>query len=192
MKYNLGIEEKLNFDETELISPDIIIGEIGDELEEVTKGFVKGIVGKYEGQIESYDQISSFASIASALGTAVIHKDVQDKLGAIGDNNFTFEFYLVAPKFENYKYRVLFFEYGIGNYPVKLVIEQGIADEIFGDENSDYIIIKDTKLELENTIKNIMSTKKVIKVMQDLIVASQKIIKLEGKRQLEVEENTEL
>ena len=166
--------------------------EIGYEIEKVTKGFVKGIVRKYEGHIESYDQISSFASIAAALGSSAIHKDVQDKLGSIGDDIFKFEFYLVAPKFVNYKYRVLFFEYGIGNYPVKLVLEQGIADEIFGVENSDYIIIKDTKSELENTITNIMSSKKVIKIMQDLIVASQKIIRLEGERQLAVEDNTKV
>ncbi len=70
------------------------------QLEEATNGFVKGVVREYEGPIESYDQLSAFASIASALGTSVIHKDIQDNLGAIGYQNFKFEFFLTAPKIE--------------------------------------------------------------------------------------------
>lgn len=144
-------------------------------------GFVKGVVREYEGPIESYDQLSAFASIASALGTSVIHKDIQDNLGAIGYQNFKFEFFLTAPKIENYKYRILFFEYGIGMYPVKIVLEQGIADEIFKKENANYIIEYETKNELENVIINILKTKKVIKVMQELIYATKRFERLDKK-----------
>ena len=136
---------------------------------------------EYEGPIESYDQLSAFASIASALGTSVIHKDIQDNLGAIGYQNFKFEFFLTAPKIENYKYRILFFEYGIGMYPVKIVLEQGIADEIFKKENANYIIEYETKNELENVIINILKTKKVIKVMQELIYATKRFERLDKK-----------
>ena len=154
---------------------------LGKQLEEATNGFVKGVVREYEGPIESYDQLSAFASIASALGTSVIHKDIQDNLGAIGYQNFKFEFFLTAPKIENYKYRILFFEYGIGMYPVKIVLEQGIADEIFKKENANYIIEYETKNELENVIINILKTKKVIKVMQELIYATKRFERLDKK-----------
>lgn len=88
---------------------------------------------------------------------------------------------MTAPKIENYKYRILFFEYGIGMYPVKIVLEQGIADEIFKKENANYIIEYETKIELENVIVNILKTKKVIKVMQELIYATKRFERLDQK-----------
>ena len=139
MSHDFNLDGLLNYDDDQAVSPDTIISELGKQLEEATNGFVKGVVREYEGSIESYDQLSAFASIASALGTSVIHKDIQDNLGAIGYQNFKFEFFLTAPKIENYKYRILFFEYGIGMYPVKIVLEQGIADEIFKKEKSSSI-----------------------------------------------------
>ena len=160
MSHDFNLDGLLNYDDDQAVSPDTIISELGKQLEEATNGFVKGVVREYEGSIESYDQLSAFASIASALGTSVIHKDIQDNLGAIGYQNFKFEFFLTAPKIENYKYRILFFEYGIGMYPVKIVLEQGIADEIFKKENANYIIEYETKNELENVIINILKTKK--------------------------------
>ena len=160
MSHDFNLDGLLNYDDDQAVSPDTIISELGKQLEEATNGFVKGVVREYEGPIESYDQLSAFASIASALGTSVIHKDIQDNLGAIGYQNFKFEFFLTAPKIENYKYRILFFEYGIGMYPVKIVLEQGIADEIFKKENANYIIEYETKNKLENVIINILKTKK--------------------------------
>ena len=160
MSHDFNLDGLLNYDDDQAVSPDTIISELGKQLEEATNGFVKGVVREYEGSIESYDQLSAFASIASALGTSVIHKDIQDNLGAIGYQNFKFEFFLTAPKIENYKYRILFFEYCIGMYPVKIVLEQGIADEIFKKENANYIIEYETKNELENVIINILKTKK--------------------------------
>ena len=115
------------------------------------------------------------------METSVIHKDIQDNLGTIGYQNFKFEFFVKAPKIENYKYRILFFEYGIGMYPVKIVLEQGIADEIFKKENANYIIEYETKTELENVIVNILKTKKVIKVMQELIYATKRFERLDKK-----------
>ena len=123
--------------------------------------------------------MSTFASIASALGTLPVHRDIQDNLGAIGYQDYKFEFFLTASNIENYKYRVLFFEYGIGMYPVKIVLEQGIADEIFKKENANYIIEYATKAELENVILNILKTKKVTNVMQELIYAMKRFERLE-------------
>ena len=66
-------------------------------------------------------------------------------------------------------------------YPVKIVLEQGIADEIFKKENANYIIEYETKNELENVIINILKTKKVIKVMQELIYATKRFERLDKK-----------
>ena len=102
MSHDFNLDGLLNYDDDQAVSPDTIISELGKQLEEDTNGFVKGVVREYEWPIESYDQLSAFASIASALGTSVIHKDIQDNLGAIGYQNFKFEFFLTAPKIENY------------------------------------------------------------------------------------------
>lgn len=189
MSYNFNFDGILNYDEEQVISPDAVIAELGNQLEKATNGFIKGVVRQYNGPIESYDQLSTFASIASALGTSNVHKDIQDNLGVIGYQDYKFEFFLTAPKIENYKYRVLFFEYGIGMYPVKIVLEQGIADEIFKRENANYIIEYATKTELENAILKILKTKKVIKVMQELIYAMKRFERLDKEQTKLIDES---
>ena len=179
MSYDFNFDGILNYDDDQAVSPDTVIAELGNQLEKATNGFIKGVVREYNGPIESYDQMSAFASIASALGTSLVHSDIQDNLGEIGYQEYKFEFFLTTSKLEDYKYRVLFFEYGIGMYPVKIVLEQGIADEIFKKENADYVVEYATKTELENVILNILKTKKVTKVMQELIYAMKRFERLD-------------
>lgn len=179
MSYDFNFDGILNYDDDQAVSPDTVIAELGNQLEKATNGFIKGVVREYNGPIESYDQMSAFASIASALETSLVHRDIQDNLGEIGYQEYKFEFFLTTSKLEDYKYRVLFFEYGIGMYPVKIVLEQGIADEIFKKENADYVVEYATKTELENVILNILKTKKVTKVMQELIYAMKRFERLD-------------
>ena len=61
-----------------------------------------------------------------------------------------------------------------------LAQSEGIADEIFGMENSDYELRYDSADELANVMVNVLNSKKVIKVMQELIYAAQRIIKLDS------------
>lgn len=179
MNYDFNFDGILNYDDDQAVSPDTVVAQLGNQLEKATNGFIKGVVREYDGPIESYDQMSAFASIASALGTSLVHRDIQDSLGEIGYQDYKFEFFLTTSKLEDYKYRVLFFEYGIGMYPVKIVLEQGIADEIFKKENADYVVEYATKNELENVILNILKTKKVTKVMQELIYAMKRFERLD-------------
>ena len=179
MSYDFNFDGILNYDDDQAVSPDTVIAELGNQLEKATNGFIKGVVREYNGPIESYDQMSAFASIASALGTSLVHRDIQDNLGEIGYQEYKFEFFLTTSKLEDYKYRVLFFEYGIGMYPVKIVLEQGIADEIFKKENADYVVEYVTKTEFEIVILNILKTKKVTKVMQELIYAMKRFERLD-------------
>ncbi len=171
MSEKLDIKSKLKFDVADLTSPDTTIAEIGAKLESMTNGFVKGVVNKYDGPIESYDVLSGMASLVVALG-ATQKYDIQKDLGEIGYTSFKFEFYLTSSKLPNYKFRVMFFEYGLGGYPVKIVLEQGLADEIFKRENADYIFETQTKNELEDTVANILASKRALKVIQGLINVS--------------------
>lgn len=192
MRYDFNFDGILNYDDDQVESPDMVIAELGKQLEKATNGFIKGVVKEYDGPVESCDYgLSAFASIASALGTSTVHKNIQDSLGAVGFHEYKFEFFLTAPKIENYKYRVLFFEYGIGMYPVKIILEQGIADEIFKKENADYVIEYATKAELENVILNILKTKKVTQVMQELIYAMRRFERLDKERHKLMKESSD-
>ena len=171
MSEKLDIGDKLRFDATELICPDKAIAEIGTQLEDVTNGLVKGVVNEYDGPIESYNTLSGMASIVAALGTSQKY-NIQNDLGEIGYELFKFEFYLASSKLPNYKFRVMFFEYGLGGYPVKIVLEQGLADEIFKQEDANYIFEIQTKNELESTVTNILASNRAIKVIQGLINVS--------------------
>lgn len=153
-------------------TPDKIIAELGEKLEKETNGYVRGEVNLYDGPIESYSISTNFSKIVAALGTSAINKNIQDDLGEQGYDESRYEFSLVSPYLDMYKYRLLFFEFGIGLYPVKVVLEQGIADEIFQQENAVYTIELNNKDELENMVFNILNTKKVVHVMQNLIYAA--------------------
>ena len=55
---------------------------------------------------------------------------------------------------------------------MKIVLEQGLADEIFKKENAEYIFEIQTKNELEDTVTNILASKRILKVVQGLINVS--------------------
>lgn len=171
MSERLDIKSKLKFDVEDLTNPDITIAEIGTQLESLTNGLVKGVVNEYDGPIESYNTLSGMASLVAALG-ATQKYDIQNDLGEIGYQLFKFEFYLTSAKLPNYKFRIMFFEYGLGGYPVKIVLEQGLADEIFKQEDANYIFEIQTKNELESTVANILASNRAIKVIQGLINVS--------------------
>lgn len=169
----LDIKGKLKFDADDLTSPDMTIAEIGTQLESVTNGLVKGIVNSYDGPIESYNFSSGMAALIAALGTSTSQKyDIQNDLGEIGYKSLKYEFYLTSSIFPNYKFRVMFFEYGLGGYPVKIVLEQGLADEILKKEGADYIFEVPAQNELKNLVISILNSEKAIRVMQGLINVS--------------------
>ena len=169
MGYDLRTD--YDFSATNSITPDIVMKDICNELEKVTKGFVTANVCEYEGKIESYDTLGAMAALATTL-QATMRVDIQDKLGAIGEANFKYELYLSASQIENYKYRVLFIGYGIAGYPVKVVVEQDIADELNDRENSGYIYTVESKDEFKKLLISILNSKTMQKVIQNLIIAS--------------------
>ena len=187
MKKELSYEGILNYGNKENEPPNAVVSRVGSQLKELTNGFIEGVVKEYKGHIESYSQPSSMASISAALGKTVVHRDIQKDLGAIGYETFTFEFYITSSMLETYKFRIFFFEYGMGSYPVKIVLEQGIADEVFCENDTNYVLEYSTKSELESLVTNILRTKRVISVMQDLINATERLI--EERKENSLEEN---
>lgn len=162
-------------------APEAVLEDICTQLNGITKAFVKGNVKEFEGPIESYHLLSGMASLAAAMGRTE-QVDIQDELGEIGEEaSLKFEFFLSAPQIPNYKYRILFLEYGIRTYPVKVVLEQGIADELNGEEGSGYIYEPESRQELEELLIRVIDSKKVTDIIQDLITVSARRLRKQTK-----------
>lgn len=162
MGYNLKTD--YDFSAVDSVMPDIVMSDICNELEKITKGFVVANVREYDGKIESYD---TMAALAASLQTSM-RIDIQDKLGVIEETSFKYEMYLTANQIENYKYRVMFVGYGIAGYPVKVVLEQDIADELNNKEDSGYIYTIDSKTEFEELLVSVFNSKTMQKLFRIL------------------------
>lgn len=168
---NSILNEKLNLEPTDLTSPDIVIQEIANQISTITKGAVKAVVEQYDGRIESYTTESGIAAFSKLAGTvSVIEHDVQDRLGPIGANRTNYELYFAADSLPNYRFRVLFFGFGIGLYPVKIVVEQAIAKAL---NKQGYTFYAKNRSEVENLLLNVLSASKTIEILQELVYAVQ-------------------
>lgn len=172
----LDLSSRLNFDDIDLTAPNIVVKELASQIAQETNGIIIGAVEKYDGPVESYTTTAS-SSPSTILGLSAILSpteknidvDIQTDLGKIGDKSFKYEFYLSTPSFEQYKYRACFLQYGIANYPVKVVLEKSITDSINIKPNSNCIIVCNNRTELEELIKKIIFSKRIIGIMQELI-----------------------
>lgn len=173
MDKRLNLTEKLDFSDIDLTAPDKVIGEILSELPKETNGIVCGDVAAYEGPVFSYTKHSSLSAISMALGAAEDKKvDIQDSLGRCGEELHKFECYLYTPEYTKYKYRVFFVKYEIANYPVDIILDESISNSVFGSGSS-YIHTCGNRAELEDLVVKILTSKKMIAVMQELIRINQ-------------------
>lgn len=170
MSNEIKLGEFLSFDDIDRSAPEKVVSDICDQLKSQTRNYIQGVVQPYNGNIESY-KAETLSSIALALSREK-DVDVQSSLGKVGYEKHKFEFYLSATTLSKYKFRLMFFSYGIGGYPVKIVLEQGVADEIFQRTNGKYNIECNSKDDLNNTVIQVLNSKRVVKIVQELINAS--------------------
>lgn len=173
MEKKLNISERLDFNDIDLTAPEKVISDILSQLSEETKGIICGNVTAYSGHVFSYTK-HGFSSIAAALGTGTVDKeiDIQDDLGKIGQDTHKFECFLYTPEYDKYKYRVFFVKYDTSNYPVNIILEESVARSI-STGSSGYVVSCATREELEELIYKIFNSKKLISVMQELIRINQ-------------------
>lgn len=160
------IKTKLNFDNVDTTPPNDIVQGLAAQVNEATKGMVSCEVKSYTGFLDSYETLSLVGLLDFAKPKS---HDVQDDLGAIGYEYKKFELLLTASILPHYMYRLLLFGFGIGGYPVKLVLEQGVAEAI---QAPNYTVIAKNRNELVKIISNVLTSSKSIEVMQDLINAT--------------------
>lgn len=116
-----------------------------------------------------WNEVFILASLAEAIGTITTEKriDIQDSLGKCGEEEKKFECFLYTSGYEKYRYRMFFMKYGTAHYPVQFTLEESIAENI--GLNGKYIQICNSRNEVEDLIVKILTSKKVLRVMQELI-----------------------
>lgn len=164
---NKSENELFSFDDS-IVLPVVVLSEKNQWVNDITKGYVIAKVNEYDGPIESYDVTAPMANLSKML-SASMSVDIQEQLGEQDGTRLKYEFYLTSSVLADYKFRIMFIEYGITGYPVKIVLEQGIADEFLGEENSDYVVMIDDYISFKNAVDKILNTNRVIEIMQSLI-----------------------
>ena len=168
MEKKIDLNGKLDYSSIDLTAPDLVITEIMSQLPEQTNGIVYGSVSAYSGPIESYTKQVALSAFADALGRKEVEVDIQKDLGATGEKRNKFECFLYTNTYDHYKFRLFFMEYNISNYPVKLVLEESIAFSTL-QSRSNYIKFCNNREELEELVLRILTCKRTIAVMQEII-----------------------
>lgn len=172
MSKKLNLSGKLDFTDIDLTAPEVVINELLEELPAETNGLICGKIQSYSGHVMSY-KTRGISSLALALETTSDRDvDIQNDLGKMGTEIHKFECYLYTPEYESYRYRMFFVKYNVSNYPVTVVLEESIAKSISGT-SGEYIYTCDTRNELEELVVNVLTSKRIITVMQELIRVNQ-------------------
>ncbi len=171
MNTKIDLSQKLDFNDIDLTAPDKIIEEFSQQISEQTRGIVTGNIMPYDGKIFSYTK-HGFGAFKAALEMESETVDIQTTLGVQGNEAKKFEFYLSTPSYTQYKYRICYIKYGVSNYPVTVVLDQSVVSEI-NPEDANYVLVCNTRAELESLFLKIIYSRKVIKVMQELIRINQ-------------------
>lgn len=161
----LELNGKLNYNEIDSSAPVNVIQEIIAQLPEQTNNIIYGNIKSYGGQLDS-----SIANLSKALAKLTsMDVNVQNKLGANEEFNQKYECYIYTPIYKHYKYRVLFVQHGIDNYPVKVYLEESVARSIDPEKEGVFIYLCDNKEKLEQLIADVFTSDKMISVMQEII-----------------------
>lgn len=172
-KKKINLSEKLDFNEIDLTAPEMVVKEILSQLPEQTHEIVLGGIESYSGHIRSYKR--TLTPIGEALwgGSKEQKVDIQDSLGAIGEERKKFECFLYTNIYPNYKYRLFFLNYDISIYPVSLTIEQSVARDLSRSAIDEDLFFCWNREELENLVYEILTCERTISVIQEIIRIAQ-------------------
>lgn len=159
---------KFSFDLVDKYKPNEVLEMALMQVEEATRGFVKGNIQDYDGPMQDYLKKSGLAETLGAFVTASdVTVSIQDSLGEQGTENYKYEVYLTADALPHYKYRIMFLEYGTISYPARVVMNDDLATECFGEFKNKFEV--ESMAEMENMINTILSSKAMNKLIQNLI-----------------------
>ena len=170
MSKKLNLAGMLDFTEMDMTAPNKVVEEILQQLPEDTNNIVHGRIVEYTGHVTSYTTANPSLILGEALTSIGTEKriDIQDSLGKLGETEEKFECYLYTSSYDEFKYRMFFMRYGVAIYPVRFTLEESIARSIQGS-NSNYIVSCNNREEVEELVYKILTSKKILGVMQELI-----------------------
>lgn len=142
-------------------------------LNKMTNGIVIPRVADYAGRIESYvipgvsDRLKTTTSQFNELFEDK-KIDIQTDLGEMGKEPFTYEFFLSSKNMPDYKFRIMFMKNGIMGYPLKIILEEGIAEEINHSDHG-YIYSVKNQAEFLDILRKILNSERVTEIVMRLI-----------------------
>lgn len=159
---------KFSFDLVDKYKPNEVLEMALKQVEDATRGFVKGNIQDYDGPMQDYLKKSGWAETLGAFVTASDMKvSIQDSLGEQGTEKHKYEVFLSVDALPHYKYRIMFLEYGTISYPAQVVMNDNLATECFGKFLNKFTV--ETMAEMENMINTILASDAMSKLIQNLI-----------------------
>lgn len=144
-------------------TPDSIIQAQCDFLQKMTDGKIIAKCVSYDGYTKSYKVNSSFEQVSKMLQPKL--HDIQNDLGEIEETRFAYEFYITCRTTPNYKYRIMFIEYGFMFYPVSITLDEDIASEISIETD----IECDTQEDFNSVLEKVLNSSKLEKLINNLL-----------------------
>lgn len=112
-------------------TPDSIIREQCDYLRELTSDKILAKCIPYTGPTRSYSLSITSEEIMKKLQPLQMRQyNIQKDLGELEEGRFSYEFYITCIAAPNYKYRIMFIEYGFDFYPVLVTLDEDIAKDL--------------------------------------------------------------
>jgi hypothetical protein len=115
---------------------------------------------------------------ASMLGQLTGNRVLSDVKARDGeDDTFTYDFYIVAPSLNNYRYKLLTISHGVDLFPVTIQVEESIYKEIdspkyFKDNKVHHSFWTDSEDNFLEILKAIFNSSKAKRVISSLLVQS--------------------
>ena len=94
--------------------------------------------------------------------------NIQDRLGELGNTQKRFEVCLETPNDTDYKFRLMFVEYDATIYPVTVVLESDIANQLPQYGNG-YVYKLKTRKDFQEFVISAINTDKAVTILQQLI-----------------------
>lgn len=157
--------ETFSFELLDKDKPEIVIKNSLRQIDEATRGYVKGNIEKYDGQIRSYKK--NLGLVIPTLQKEVTI-DIQKDLGEQNNEDYKFEVFLTVKGLEHYKYRMMFVNHGTLSYPVTIIMNDSLAVEYSGGQMKDIFWIESMK-ELEELMSRVINSDTMESLIQKLI-----------------------
>lgn len=146
--------------------PETVIRKSLKQIDEATRGYVRGHIEKYDGQIRTYKRILDFAAVTKVQQEVTV--DIQEDLGEQNNEDYKYEVFLTVKGLEHYKYRMMFMNHGTVSYPVTIVMNHRLAVEYSGGQRKEMFRV-DSMKELEELMDKVINCDMMESFIQKLI-----------------------